>query len=169
MRLQTKMILLGLALCLGACTPNAEPRRQDADVTEAPAQEEAARAPGEDPCTADLPTRAGTEFAGIVRHVIDGDSLCVGPADGAGSTWIEVRLMDFDAPEHNQAGGADAEAALYRIVFGRQVECVVTPGRSGTRSWDRTHAVCRLDGEPLGDLMRAAGVPEGGNGAQNTD
>lgn len=120
-------------------------------------------ASGDDPCTAALPTAAGTEFGGVVRHVIDGDSLCVGPANGDGSTWIEVRLMDFDAPEHNQAGGAAAEEALTRLVLGRSVACVVTPGRSGTRSWDRTHAVCRLDGMALGDRLRTAGVGEGGN------
>lgn len=131
--------------------------------TPAPSASAGPVASGDDPCTAALPTAAGAEFAGVVRHVIDGDSLCVGPADGDGSTWIEVRLMDFDAPEHNQAGGAAAEETLSQLVLNRPVECVVTPGRSGTRSWDRTHAVCRLGGAALGDLLRGAGAAEGGN------
>ncbi|UPT63426.1 MAG: nuclease [Hyphomonadaceae bacterium JAD_PAG50586_4] len=158
---------LGMALLLGACeatevvSPSAPPASAAAPV--APPVAPTATPSGDDPCTAALPTAAGAEFAGVVRHVIDGDSLCVGPADGDGSTWIEVRLMDFDAPEHNHAGGAAAEETLTRLVLDRAVECVVTPGRSGTRSWDRTHAVCRLDGAALGDLLRGAGVDEGGN------
>lgn len=116
-----------------------------------------------DPCTAELPTQAGSEFSGVVRHVIDGDSLCVGPADGGGSTWIEVRLMDFDAPEQGEPDSRDAAEALHRLAFGRRADCVVTPGRTGTRSYDRAHAVCRIGGRTIGELMRAAGAPEGGN------
>jgi len=119
-----------------------------------------------DPCEAELPTREGAEFAGVVRHIIDGDSLCVGPASGDGSTWIEARLMDFDAPELREPGGREAMAALRRLALGRPVQCVVTRGRSGTRSWDRTHAICRIDGRTIGELMRAANVREGGRGRQ---
>ncbi|MEZ5960639.1 MAG: hypothetical protein R3C30_09475 [Hyphomonadaceae bacterium] len=117
-----------------------------------------------DPCEAPLPSQAGAEFSGVVRYVVDGDGLCVGPASGGGATWIEVRLMDFDAPELRQPGGEEARQTLRRLVFGRRVDCVVTPGRRGTTtSYDRTHAVCRLGGRRVGDLMRAAGVTEGGN------
>lgn len=117
-----------------------------------------------DPCTADLPTRAGAEFGGLVRYVGDGDSLCVGPANGDGSTWIEVRLMDFSAPEMREGAPARAaKQALERVALGREAQCVVTRGDSGTRSWDRTHAICRVDGRTIGDLMREAGAPEGGN------
>lgn len=118
-----------------------------------------------DPCTAALPSRAGAEFAGVVRYVGDGDSLCVGPASGPGSTWVEVRLMDFDAPELRQPGGIAARDTLRRLALGRQAQCVVTrSARSGaTRSYDRTHAVCRIGGQTIGDMMRAAGIAEGGN------
>lgn len=117
-----------------------------------------------DPCEAELPTRAGSEFSGVVRYVGDGDSICVGPASGDGSTWIEVRLMDFNAPEMRQRGGPAARDAMRRIALGQQAHCVVTRGRSGaTRSYDRTHAVCVVNGQTLGDQMRAAGVVEGGN------
>ncbi|MBX9747043.1 MAG: hypothetical protein K2X34_09090 [Hyphomonadaceae bacterium] len=97
--------------------------------------------------------------------MIDGDSLCVGPAEGDGSTWIEVRLMDFDAPEASQDGGAEAEATLSRLVLSREAQCTVTRSdRSGaTRSYDRVHAVCRVNGQTVGEAMRAAGVSEGGN------
>jgi len=118
-----------------------------------------------DPCTAELSTRGGAEFAGMVRHVGDGDSLCVGPADGDGATWIEVRLMDFDAPELREPGGLAARDTLRRLALGREAECVVTPSaRNGrTRSWDRVHAVCRIDGRAIGEIIRENGVSEGGS------
>ena len=140
-------------------------RLASGDEMRTSAKQAGARERGEDPCTAPLPSRAGTEFAGIVRYVIDGDSICVGPRDGDGATWIEVRLMDFDAPESNQAGGAEAEATLRRLALNRPADCVVTRSeRSGaTRSYDRTHAICVVDGRTIGDAMRAAHAPEGGN------
>jgi endonuclease YncB( thermonuclease family) len=117
-----------------------------------------------DPCTAPLPSTAGAEFGGVVRYVGDGDSLCVGPQRGGGETWIEVRLADFDAPEMREPGGRAARAALVGVAMGREIRCVATPGRSGrVRSYDRVIATCRLGGRRLGDLMRAAGVREGGN------
>lgn len=115
-----------------------------------------------DPCTAELPTTAGAEFSGVVRYVGDGDSICVGPANSGGATWIEVRIMDFNAPEMSEAGGANARRILRRLVLNREAQCVVTPGRTGTRSYDRTHAICRVGGRTIGDLMREAEAPEGG-------
>jgi hypothetical protein len=57
-----------------------------------------------DPCEGRLPGRAGETFAGIVRYVGDGDSLCVGNTAGP-APWIEVRLSDFDAAElHSRTG-----------------------------------------------------------------
>jgi hypothetical protein len=95
---------------------------------------------------------------------VDGDGLCVGPRVGEGPTWIEVRLADFNAPELREPGGRAAKTTLSRLAMGREIECVATPGRSGrVRSWDRVIAVCRIDGRTLGDLLRAAGVREGGN------
>lgn len=105
-----------------------------------------------DPCEAPLP-KPGTEFAGRVTYIVDGDGLCVGDDLGG----IEVRLADFNAIELSQPGGRDAKAALERLVFGKSVACI-----AGKRSWDRVVARCVLDGRGLGDLMREAGVPEGG-------
>jgi endonuclease YncB( thermonuclease family) len=107
-----------------------------------------------DPCEAPLPAK-GTPFAGVVTYIVDGDGLCVGPLPDKA---IEVRLADFNAPEWNREGGKEAKAALTRIAMGKHVECT-----AGEKTWDRTAARCTLDGRPLGDLMRAAGVPEGGN------
>lgn len=106
-----------------------------------------------DPCEAPLPVK-GTEFAGVVTYIVDGDGLCVGEDEGG----IEVRLADFNAIELKEPGGQAAKETLRTLTFGKRVECV-----AGKKSYDRTVAACTLEGKQLGDLMRAAGVPEGGN------
>jgi micrococcal nuclease len=110
-----------------------------------------------DPCEGPLPA-PGTSFSGQVRYVGDGDSLCVGSASDP-RLWIEVRIADFYAPELHAPGGGQAKAELERLALGRTVQC-----RAGHRSYDRVVARCTLDGRSLGELMRRAGVREGGNG-----
>lgn len=110
-----------------------------------------------DPCTAPLPP-PGTSFGGTVRYVGDGDSICVGSSSAA-STWIEVRVADFYAPELHTADGPKAKAAMERIAMGRTVQCT-----AGKRSYDRVVAQCSLNGPSLGELMRREGVAEGGRG-----
>jgi endonuclease YncB( thermonuclease family) len=97
-----------------------------------------------------------------VRYVGDGDSLCVGQSANP-NTWIEVRLADFNAPELNSQGGRPARAALDRIAMGREIQCTAGGGRSRrVVSYDRVIAVCRIGGRRIGDLLREAGVEEGG-------
>ncbi len=116
-----------------------------------------------DPFEGRLPTRAGETFSGTVRYVGDGDSLCVGPSSDP-ATWIEVRLADFDAPELSQPDGRRGRDVLARVASGRSASCTAVRGRSGrVVSHDRVIAVCRVDGRSVGDLLRAAGAPEGGN------
>jgi endonuclease YncB( thermonuclease family) len=116
-----------------------------------------------DPCTAPLPSRVGAAFAGEVRYVGDGDSLCVG-ADADPATWIEVRLGDFDAPELYAPGGRSSKAFLERAALGRQTSCHAVRGRNGrVVVYDRVIAVCRISGQSIGDALRAAGAPAGGN------
>ncbi len=110
-----------------------------------------------DPCTAPLPKR-GETFSGVVRYVGDGDSLCVGKTAN-GTEWIEVRLADFYAPELHSAGGQAAKHSLEKIAQGKPVECV-----ADHRSYDRIVARCTVQGFSIGDVMRRAGVREGGNG-----
>lgn len=104
--------------------------------------------------------RSGKTISGPVVYVGDGDSLCValGPSR---SQWAEVRLADFFAPELHDAGGPEAKETLSHLVEGKKVECIAEH-----RSYDRVVAVCRLRGRSVGDLMRAAGVREGGRGRQ---
>lgn len=110
-----------------------------------------------DPCVAPLPA-PGASFSGPVRYVGDGDSLCVGLSANP-TSWIEVRLADFYAPELHANGGAQAKAALEALTRGRSLAC-----RAGRRSYDRVVARCTLDGASVGDLMRRRGVAEGGRG-----
>jgi len=116
-----------------------------------------------DPCEGRLPARAGETFSGMVRYIGDGDSLCLGPRADP-STWIEVRLSDFDAPKlRSPTGRADRER-LSGLVRGRVLDCVAVRGRNGrVIVYDRVIASCRLDGRRVGDLLRAAGGREGGN------
>lgn len=103
--------------------------------------------------------RFGATFEGPVVHVIDGDSLCVAVGPGH-ENWVEVRLGDFYAAEASEPGGPAARAALERLALGRKAVCVASLG-----THDRIAARCRIDGRPLGEMLRAAGVSEGGRAA----
>lgn len=107
-----------------------------------------------DPCQAPLPDRAGTTFVGIVRYVIDGDSLCLGATRNP-DAWIEVRLADRDAAELEVPGGEAEKARLRDLVLGRQIHCIAVRGRLGRVTvHDRVIALCRLEGRDLGFLLR---------------
>jgi micrococcal nuclease len=113
-----------------------------------------------DPCAGPLPKR-GTAILGTVIHIIDGDSICVAPAgtERDASSWIEIRVEDYSAPERGEPGGADATRIARRTVLNRTVRCI-----AGRRSYDRVVATCTLQGGggTIGDAMRRAGAPEGG-------
>jgi len=102
----------------------------------------------------------GATFSGPVVEVIDGDSLCVavGPTP---QEWVEVRAADFYAPELATPAGRAAKAALEHLVRGKEAVCV-----ANMRTYDRIAARCRVNGQPIGTLMRAAGIGEGGAGAR---
>lgn len=118
-----------------------------------------------DPCKA-IPDRGpmpsylkrGATFSGPVSYVGDGDSLCVAVGQGA-ANWVEVRVEDFYAPELNAPGGREAKQTLTRLAYGKRAVCTASH-----RSHDRVVATCRINGVSVGDLMRGAGVAEGGNG-----
>jgi len=118
-----------------------------------------------DPCTA--PVRGfspGEKFVGTVRYVGDGDGLCVGPTSDP-RTWIEVRLVNWFAPELSEPGGREAKNALEGQTKGRAAVCTVRRGHDGkTWSYDRVIASCAVDGRDIGRLMGAAGVTQGGRG-----
>jgi endonuclease YncB( thermonuclease family) len=121
-----------------------------------------------DPCKA-IPDRGpmpaflhrGAAFAGHVVYVGDGDGLCVdvGSSPGFPENWVEVRVADFYASELHEPEGPAAKAMLERLAMGRMARCVAEH-----RSHDRIVARCSIGGRDIGDLMRRAGVREGGNG-----
>jgi hypothetical protein len=104
----------------------------------------------------------GRPFAGPVVAVIDGDSLCVAVGERKGDDWVEVRLADFYAPEISSPTGPAARAALQSIAMGKQASCV-----AGLGIYDRVAARCQIDGQAIGDLMRTAGIAEGGDGTSD--
>lgn len=115
-----------------------------------------------DPCEGKLPTTAGASFSGTVRYVVDGDGFCVGKSDDP-STWIEVRLLDFSAPEIGTAKGRAAKAVLTDKVMGKAVSCSVGKGRGGkTTSFDRVHATCVVGNVSVATILRREGVEQGG-------
>ena len=100
----------------------------------------------------------GAHFSGPVVYVGDGDSLCVAVGEGP-ANWVEIRLEDFYAPELHSPSGPAAKTALERIATGRNAECT-----ANHRSYDRVVATCRIGGRSIGDMLKGAGIVEGGNG-----
>ena len=72
---------------------------------------------------------------------------------------LVIRVLPGWWPGFQKNRTDNPKAALSRIVMGRRVECV-----AGKRSYDRVVASCTLGGRSVGDLMRAAGIREGGRG-----
>lgn len=123
-----------------------------------------------DPCkaipdTGPMPSylRAGATFTGPVAYIGDGDSLCVALGPGP-ERWVEVRLADFYAPELHTPQGPAARRALDRVTAGKTLTCIAQH-----RSYDRVVAVCRVGQAALGDLLRQAGIVEGGRGRGSRD
>ncbi len=58
-------------------------------------------------------------LSGTVTRIIDGDTFIASFSDRP------IRIWGLDAPEWNQAGGAEATAELTRIAAGRLVVCEI--------------------------------------------
>lgn len=116
-----------------------------------------------DPCAAKVTGyKAGQTVAGTVRYVGDGDGLCLSPSRDP-TTWVEIRLADFMAPELSERNGRQARDTLRRLALGRQAVCTVRRGKNGrTSSYDRLIASCTVEGRSLAELLRSSGVKEGG-------
>lgn len=105
---------------------------------------------------------AGVQLSGTVCYIGDGDNLCVGASTDP-REWVEVRLADFDAPELQSLEGMRAREALSQIALNRSATCITERGRSGrTVVFDRVITRCRVNGASIGDLLRRAGIQEGG-------
>ena len=86
--------------------------------------------------------------AGVVRHVIDGDTLVLQPGSGAGEP-IRLRLLGIDAPEICQSGGIEARDAMAQRVAGRSVQAI---GRIED-DYHRRLVTITLDGEDINAWM----------------
>jgi micrococcal nuclease len=134
-------LIAGLASLALWASAHADPCKAIPDIGEAPAF-----------------LQPGHAFSGPVVRVLDGDSLCVAVGDGPAS-WVEVRLVDFYAAESDTPGGPAAKAALERIALGKVANC-----KAGPQSYDRVVSACTISGRAIGQMMRAAHVPQGGRG-----
>ena len=115
-----------------------------------------------DPCTAPVTGyQPGDVVRGRVVYAVDGDSLCL---DLGHRQWLEIREARWFAPEAGTYGAYRARQVMRQQV-GRQAVCTVARGFNGrTFSYDRVIASCRIDGQPVALIMRAAGVKPGGRG-----
>ena len=62
----------------------------------------------------------GHSITGTVTRVIDGDTICVNPRNPRLQS-VKVRLAEIDAPEKNQAFGAESTKALSDMILGKEV------------------------------------------------
>lgn len=117
-----------------------------------------------DPCEAPVSGyRPGQVISAPIIYAGDGDSLCLALGSGPGQ-WLEIREAAWFAPELAEPGGRDAKRVMDRLV-GRRAVCTVQRGQGGrTTSYDRVIAACRVDGVWVGEIMRRAGILEGGRG-----
>lgn len=89
-------------------------------------------------------------FVGVVRRVVDGDTLDISEGD----TVHRVRICGMDAPEAGQDFGDRATTALARVATGRSVQ-VVGVERD---KYGRLVAYVNLNGESIGVAMVSAGL-----------
>ncbi|RRN64659.1 nuclease [Caulobacter sp. 602-1] len=117
-----------------------------------------------DPCEAPVSGyRPGQRVSAPIIYVGDGDSFCLALGRDP-SQWLEIREARWFAPELHDLGGREAKRAMDRLV-GRRATCTVERGHNGqTQSYDRVIAACTVDGLPIAEHMRRAGIAPGGRG-----
>lgn len=96
-------------------------------------------------------TGAAHALSGTVTHVTDGDTLWVRP-EGGGKP-VKVRMEGLDAPEHCQAWGLQATAALTEKLLHQRIELA---GR-GRDDYGRLLGRPMLGGVDVGAWMVAQG------------
>lgn len=107
-------------------------------------------APPAGPAPAGKASVARNVLTGKVVHIADGDTLTLLDAS---NVQHRIRLYGIDAPEHNQAFGTKAKAALAGKVAGREVEVENT----ATDRYGRIVGKVYLDGRLINEEMVADG------------
>jgi micrococcal nuclease len=89
--------------------------------------------------------------SGRVTHVVDGDTLDVGPE--------RVRVLGIDTPERDECGYAAASRAASALALGRVVRLEPDGTQAARDRFGRTLAYVRLpDGRDLGELLLRQGL-----------
>lgn len=65
------------------------------------------------------------DITGSVVGVSDGDTLTILKVEGEKKTPVKIRMLGIDAPEKNQAFGADSKKSLSEMVFNQTVTAKV--------------------------------------------
>lgn len=106
-------------------------------------------------CNAPAPA-TGAVIHGPVLQVTDGDHICV--ATGADrAEWVELLIRGADEGPVVQSDRLGA-ALLMSVAFARTADCAVAADAKGRKVAD-----CRIDGQPLADLLRRPGAIEAAN------
>ena len=89
------------------------------------------------------------EVSGLVRHVVDGDSLYI---DGYEP---QIRLWGVDAPESDEPGFKEATETLKHLALRKAIACQ----KVDVDRYERTVARCFLkDGREVNTVMIASGT-----------
>lgn len=104
------------------------------------------------PCGGPSPA-VGATVHGPVLQITDAEHLCValGPEQ---SDWAELLIRGGDAGPLYQPDRL-GPALLMSVAFAKTADCVVALDAKGRKVAD-----CRIDGRPLGELMRKPGAVE---------
>ena len=95
----------------------------------------------------------GAKFAGDVRHIIDGQTICVGRARNP-ETWIRVRLADLG--DLKRPASWSAKRTLSRLSLGKYAVCTVSRRTRAQSPAQPVTAVCRVAGVSLAGRVRKA-------------
>ncbi|MSQ60759.1 MAG: nuclease [Betaproteobacteria bacterium] len=93
-------------------------------------------------CLLAAPLCLAGEITGVILEVQDGDSLRLGASDGN----LEIRLLDIDAPELQQAKGKDSRTSLRELCLLKRA----TVETRGDDRYGRTLATVRCAGVDAG-------------------
>lgn len=96
------------------------------------------------------PTPGSQSYVGFVTRVVDGDTVDC----RINGTVHRIRLLDLDAPEHDQEFGAEATASLRELVDSKWVEVQAT----GLDCYGRVLAHLFVDRRWVNSQMVAAGA-----------
>lgn len=106
-------------------------------------------------CNAPTPA-TGAVIHGPVLQVTDGDHICVATGTEP-SDWAELLIKGADEGPVVQPDRLGA-ALLMSVAFAKTADCTIVTDAKGRKVAD-----CRIDGQPLVDLLKRPGAIEAAN------